>query len=349
MPASIRDVARYAGVTIGTVSRAFNGYDDIRSETKERILKIAEELGYVPNVSARSLSAKKPPNIALIISGLLDVDQKDNIIYLLLQGVFSYTLANRLEIAVYATDSAEQHRKSYTQFCKEHSISGTILSGITTDDAYLSELLDTRVPCVAVDVSLKGRCLGWVSIDNILAAKQMVNHLFKLGHQNIMIVGGKKNAAVNLERMAGVCEAFARQGLQKPKHIIYADFAEQLAYKEIRAYLAAAPEQDLCTAFCCFSDIMALGVMAAVKDAGYRVPEDFSVTGFDGLAITEYISPSLSTVVQDMRRIGYEAAKMLHQIMNGEEGAHKIIPHHLAVRGSSKAPRQSRPESTLPL
>jgi DNA-binding LacI/PurR family transcriptional regulator len=341
MPASIRDVARHAGVTIGTVSRAFNGYDDIRSETKERILKTAEELGYAPNVSARSLSAKKPPNIALIISGLLEGDQKDNLIYLLLQGVFSYALANRLEIAVYATDSAEQRRKSYTQFCKEHSISGTILSGITTDDAYLSELLDSRVPCVAVDVSLKGRCLGWVSIDNTLAANQMASHLFKLGHKNIMIVGGKKNADVSLERMSGVCKAFARQGHELDSgHIIYADFVEHLAYKEVRAYLAAAPKQSLCTAFCCFSDIMALGVMAAVKDAGYRVPEDFSVTGFDGLVITEYISPSLSTIVQDTRGIGFEAAKMLHQIMNGEEGSHKIIPHHLALRDSSQAPRQ---------
>lgn len=342
VPVSIRDVAKHVGVTIGTVSRAFNGYEDIRPETRERILKAAAELGYVPNVSARNLSAKKPPNIALIISGLLEGDPKDNLVYLMFQGVYSYALANGLEIAVYATDSMEQRHKSYAQFCKEHSISGAILSGITTDDAYFSELVASSIPCVAVDVPLHGPGQGWVSVDNALAAEEIAGYLFGIGHRDIVIIGGKDNAAVHLERMEGVARAFARADVMlSPAQVLHADFSEQHAYEAVSKYLQETPREDHCTAFCCFSDIMALGAIAAVREAGYRVPEDFSVTGFDGLVITQYTSPTLTTVAQDMRTHGAEAARMLHAIMQGEEGEHRVSPHSIEVRGSTAAPAQA--------
>lgn len=338
MAVSIRDVAKYAGVTIGTVSRALNGYDDIRPETRQKILDAVKELGYVPNVSARSLSAKRPPNVALIISGLLEVEPKDNMSYLLLQGIYGYAQSNGLEVAVYAIDSKEQQRKSYAQFCKEHTISGAILSGITTDDAYLTELLDDKVPCVAVDVPLLGKRLGWVSIDNMEASRRMVTHLFGQGHHDIMIVSGKKNAAVNLERMAGAYEAFKQAGVVlNSDRVLYAKFSEKLAYDMVRDYLEKTPYETRCTAFCCFSDIMALGVMAAIRDTGFRVPEDFAVTGFDGLALTEYTTPAITTVWQDMRGMGYEAVKMLDHIMRGEKGYHQLISYELMLRGSSGA------------
>ena len=341
MAMTIRDVAKQAGVTIGTVSRAFNGYADIRPETRKRILKAADELGYTPNVTARSLSSKRPPNIALIVSGLLEGEPKDNMVYLLLQGIFGYSLANGLEVAVYATDSAKQRSKSYASFCKERNISGAVLCGITTDDAYLSELLQSEIPRVTFDVPLSGSGFGWVSIDNIAAARQMAELLLENGHKDIIVVGGKKNAAVNLERMAGAYEAFSAAGKAfESSNVIYANFSETLAYKRVKKYLEETPREKHCTAFCCFSDIMALGTMKAIKDAGYRIPRDFSVTGFDGLAITEYTSPALTTIVQDMRRIGYEAVKMLHRIMEGGEGGHELVPYELVQRGSVGKPRK---------
>lgn len=335
MTVSIRDVARHAGVSIGTVSRAFNGYEDIRPETRERILQSAKELGYVPNVSARSLSAKRPPNVALIVAGLLDAETKDNLLYLLLQGVFRYALENSLEVAVYAAASAEGKRKSYTQFCKEHSISGAILSGVTNDNVYLSELLHSRIPCVAVDIPLAGPGFGWVSIDNTLAARQIAGELFSRGHRRVTVVSGKENTTVNRDRMAGIHEAFRQAGRQLDREqVLYANFSEKTAYDKVAEYLVKTPRERHCTAFCCFSDIMALGVMAAVRDAGFRIPEDFSVTGFDGLAIVEYTSPALATVAQDMRSIGFEAGQLLQHIMQGGEGGHVTVPHRLLLRGS---------------
>ena len=255
--------------------------------------------------------------------------------YLLLQGVFQYSLTNELEVAVYAAPPSDARRKSYAQFCKEHSISGAILSGVTTDDPYLTELLDYKIPCVAVDVPLAGEGFGWISIDNVLAAKQMTAKLLELGHTDIVVVSGKKNAAVNRERMTGCREALrdAGQALEE-SHILYANFSERQAYEEVRAYLARTPREKQCTAFCCFSDIMALGVMAALRDAGFSIPGDFSVTGFDGLAVAEYTQPALTTVQQDMRAMGYEAMRLLQRVVQNGAGEHITVPHNLLLRDS---------------
>ena len=337
LAATIKEVALRAGVTIGTVSRAFNGYSDIKPETKERIVNAARELNYTPNVSARSLSAKKPPNIGLIISGLLEGDSRDNGVYLILQGVFEYALSSRLEVALYTTDSKEQRSRTYTQFCKEHSLSGAILSGITTDDVYLAELIDSKIPSVAIDVPIISKTAGWVSVDNTAAAEEMASYLIARGHRRIMVVGGKMNAAVNMARMSGVQTAFEKAGIPLAEdRILPCDFSEDIAYKKIRAYLASHGKGHA-TAFMCFSDIMALGAMRAVRDSGYSVPDDFSITGFDGLAICEFTIPSLTTVSQNMRQIGYESVALLHEMMQGsEQSGHRILNHRLVERLSVK-------------
>ncbi len=335
MAATIKEVAQRAKVTIGTVSRAFNGYPDIRPETKERIVKAAQELNYTPNISARNLSAKKPPNIGLIISGLLEGDSRDNSVYLILQGVFHYALSSRLEVALYTTDSKEQRSRSYTQFCKEHSLSGAILSGITTDDVYLAELIDAKIPSVAIDVPIRGKTGGWVSVDNTAATAEVTRYLLSQGHRRILVVGGKVNAAVNMARLSGVEIAFQQAGMSLTRdRVLYCDFSEEMAYQKVRAYLADHGKSHA-TALLCFSDIMALGAMKAIHDSGYSVPNDFSVTGFDGLAISEFTVPGLTTVSQDMRQIGYESAALLHEMMQGSTvGGHRILPHRLIERRS---------------
>lgn len=337
MAPSIKEVAKLAGVTNGTVSRAFNGYDDIRPETKERIMLAARELGYTPNVNARSLSAKRPPNIGFIVSGLLEGDPKDSLVYLMLQGVLRYALSNNLEVALYATDSMEQRAKSYVDFCREHSLSGAILSGITTDDVYLEELIGSGVPSVAIDVPIEGDMAGWVSIDNQAAAREMTEYMIAGGHRRLAVVSGKRNAAVNKLRMAGVAEAFNEAGIElDASRILYGHFDEQRAYQVVKDYLTVHGKTDA-TAFFCFSDIMAMGAMRAIQEMGYSIPDDFSVTGFDGQPISQMLVPPLTTVFQDMRRLGQESAAMLHNMMqDAGKGGHRTLSHELLVRGSFK-------------
>lgn len=333
---TIKDVARQAHVTIGTVSRALNDYSDIKPETKSRILQLAHEMGYTPNVSARNLSSKVSSNMGLIISGLLEGNPKDNNTYQVLQGIYRYALNHGIEVALYTTDSVEQRSKSYAKFCEEHNLAGTVLSGVTTDDAYFEELLNTKIPCVVIDAPVQGACIGWTSIDNLKASEEITTLLLQKGHRKIVVVSGKKNAAVNLERTAGAFTAMDKAGLTLTGNdMLYCNFSEEEAYQRVTQYLRNHKRTTVCTAFLCFSDLMALGCIRAIHDCGCKIPDDFSVTGFDGIAVAEYFTPPLTTISQDMGRIGYESASLLHEIMQGKtSGGHRIVPYTLLERKS---------------
>ena len=209
MAVTIKDVAKHAGVSIGTVSRAINGYKDISPETKERIFKSIEELGYTPNVIARGLSSKTASNIGFIVSGLLDSNDNDNLWYRMFKGIYRFASENNLEVSVYATDSKKQQKKSYAQFCRERNIAGAILSGITTTDAYFRELVDSDIPCVVIDVPIAVNKVGCVSIDNVKASREMIEYLIEHNHRKLLIIAGKPNAADTLERLSGIREGLA--------------------------------------------------------------------------------------------------------------------------------------------
>ena len=337
MRATIQDVAKLAGVTTGTVSRAFNNYQDIRPETRKRIREAAEELGYRPNISARNLASKTAPNIALIISGVLEGDDKDVQSFQMLRGVLSYTKENGIEMAMYATDSTMQAQESYTDFCLRHSIAGTILCGIRTDDQYYKELMQSGIPTVAIDFPVQTEKGGWISIDNRAAAAEAVHALLDSGHKRLLVVSGTDQADVTLVRMKGVLDACRDAGYELGEGcVLSGQFSQEEAYRQTCAYLSSCETKP--DAVFCLSDLMALGVMQAVKEAGLRVPEDVSIIGFDGVYIGDFCQPSLSTVQQDMRCMGREAARMLHGLMRGTgTGGHYMIPHRLLLKGSFMA------------
>ncbi len=335
MAVTIKDVAKHAGVTIGTVSRAINGYKDIKPATKERVFESIRELGYTPNVIARGLSAKTAPNFGVIVSGLLDSNRNDNLWYLMLQGIYRFALEHEIEVSVYAIDSKRQRQKSYTQFCRERNIAGAILSGITTTDAYFKELVDAAIPCVVIDVPVVGDKVGCVSIDNIKAAREITDYVLGQNHRKIVVIAGKKNAAVTLERAAGIQAGMSAHGLELThENLFYCDFSEAKACEKTKEYIEKWGKTGA-TAFLCMSDIMAFGVIRAIRECGYSVPGDFSVAGFDGIPLSEYMIPPLTTVFQDVAKNGYEGASLLKKLIdNSTYERHIYLPHQLIVRDS---------------
>lgn len=335
--ATIKDVAKAAGISIGTVSRAFNGYQDINQDTKTRVFEVAKELGYSPNINAKTLSSKVSSNMGLIVSGFLESDNRNGFVLSLLKGTYRYAFEHQLEVALYTLDAEQQKRKTYKQFCKEHSIFGAVLSGVATDDAYFHQLVEAGLPCVLIDVYIKGKGQGCVSIDNVKAAEEMADYLLEANHRNIVIVEGKKQAEVNNYRIAGIFAAFQKRGLELRKdRIITGEFRESVAYEKTKRYIQEYGK-DGATAFMCLSDVMALGVMRAITDLGYSVPEDFSVTGFDGIPIAGYTTPGITTIEQDMEEIGYQAACVLQELTKNPEQSKSVnIPYNFIERNSVK-------------
>ena len=335
--ATIKEVAAAAGVSISTVSRAFNNYSDINGKTKERILEAARSLDYSPNISARNLSSKKRLNLGLIISGFLNENANVDILFGHMKGAFRYASENNLDLALYITSSEEQKRLSYHSFCIEHSLAGAIISGLTTDDNYYQEL-SRGVPCpsVMMDIELPSGDAGIVTSDNRSAMKDMIAFLISEGHERIAIIAGKKSATVTEVRLDGVRDAYAEKDIPLNENdIYYADFSRQEAY-EITKRLAG--ENRKYSAYACFSDEMAFGVIRALQEEGIKIPQECSVTGFDDVQLSGNITPALTTVRQDFEASGYEAAGLLHRILEGkDDGRRMILKCPIIIRQSTKA------------
>ena len=346
MAVTIRDVAREAGVSITTVSHALTGYPDVSLKTREKVQEVARRLGYRPNVNGRSLASRKSNCIALVISDLLERETRDNTTFRMMQGVYSYCSSHDLEVAVYAQDPKEM---TYSQFCKCHAVEGVLLSDIRTTDPDLEDLMEIPIPFVAMNTE----CLEpeqSIGIDNTAAAADMTRLLLKNGHRKILVVTGPQETMEQADRMIGVLAAMEQEDLiLQEADILHCNSAscdstertgtmpageEQQAYRKMKEYLSCCGAGEH-TAILCFSDYMALGVRQAVREAGYRIPEDFSLTGFGGSTVGAYIEPALTTVEWDPLDCGYAAAELLHRRMH-QKTAQKSspIPYRIVVRDS---------------
>lgn len=335
MPATIQDVAKAAGVSVGTVSRALNHYPDVSDKTRAKVLQAVRELGYSPNLMAKNLSSKHIQNIALILSGFLEERMFNGFESILMRGAYEYAEEHGLEVSLHVINGKIQLEKSYEQLCYEHNLAGAILLGLKTTDPYCETLGASRYPCVTIDLEVPGDNVTNVTIDHIAAFEELTQYLIDCGHRKIVLVNGRKNAMVSLERLAGAYDAMERNGLTLTNDdIIYTNFLREEALEGVLQYFSTHGP-DSVTAFLCMSDMLAIGAMQAVRQRGGRVPQDYSIVGYDGLEITEYTDPPMTTVDQNIFQKGYEAAHILHRRIRGEKVPRRVVlPHTLAIRGS---------------
>lgn len=324
--ATIKDIAKKAGVSITTVSRALNDYDDVNAVTKKKILDIANEIGYVPNRSAQNLVKKKNNTLAIILSGLEPDGGKDNIIYRLLSGMYRYAESVNYEVVLYTTSSAHQREKTYVQFCKEHNIGGAVLNGIKMDDPYFYELMESNLPCVLIDILAHGENTSSISINNLEASREATELLIQHQHTHIGMINGRREAAVSLERFRGYTKALEKNKIAvNNDYIVYADYLEDKAYSKTMDLLKKYPKM---TALFCASDMMALGAMKAVRQLNLRVPEDISIIGFDNIPLSEHMTPPLTTVDQDFYVMGEKAAEQLLKMIKKEAYKKNVLLQH---------------------
>lgn len=331
---TIKDVAKSAGVTPGTVSRAFNGYNDISEETKQNILDTAKRLGYVPNLNAKRLSGKDCQTMAIILAGFMaDKGLTDELIIKMLRGACRYGDSHGIEFAVYVLSSEQQKEKSYEQFCSEHSLAGAVCFGLKTTDTYYEHIKNTQTPCVIVDTPLEGKNVGYVGTDDTAAFEEITEFVLKNQHKKIVFLNGREQAFVCSLRQSGLENALHRHGLDA-EAVYYTDFNAENSQKIVADYISANKTSGA-TAFICASDLIALGACNAVNKSGYQVNEDFSITGFDGMNIASLMDPAITTIDQNMEQKGYAAAKMLHDIVEGNDIDRKILIPYTLIQGES--------------
>lgn len=330
---SIKDVAREAGVSITTVSRALNGYSDVSEKTRARILETVERLNYAPDASARSLGGKADVTIALLMSEMREKDE-NGFVYGLTSGLFQKCNEHGCEFVLLATSTARQEKMSFLQLCKRKNLSGVFVTGLKTDDPYYKEILKSSIPCAIFDMNVSGKNKCKVTIDNVTAAKEAVSHLIGLGHKEIGMLNGSITADVCGERYSGYVSALLEAKIPlKLDYMVYCDFMEDIAFEKTQELLKLHPQ---ITALFCISDMMAIGAIRGIEAMGLRVPEDISVMGFDDIPIAGYVYKGISTVRQRPSMMGREGGEAIWRMIQGETVEREIIlPYELIIRGTT--------------
>ncbi|MCM3192666.1 LacI family DNA-binding transcriptional regulator [Priestia megaterium] len=331
---TIKDIARVAGVSVTTVSRALNGYSDVNEKTRQKIAAVARELNYSPNTLARGLVMQKSKTIGLLVSGISRESVKDNFTFEVLCGVNERASTLGYDLILFNTNTMMQREKTYTQLCRERRVDGAIIQGIKKEDPYLKEVVESDIPCVLVDIPVHSNSVGYVTTDNALGAKKAVKHLASLGHKHIGMINGHEDAFVSQERLNGYREALKECGLPfRSEWVVSGNFEEKKAEKVARELINRHKEV---TAIFCASDLMALGALKACKELDLHVPKEISIVGYDNIVLASYSSPNLTTVGQEVYQIGYEAADLLIEMLEGKEtNMKRYLDTKLIIREST--------------
>lgn len=327
--ATLKDVSVASGFSLTTVSRALNGYDDVNEVTRTKIMNVAKDLGYSPNILARSLVQKKSKTIGFLVTELNPDSVKDNFTYKALCGVSDRLSELGYEFILLLATPSKQKNKTYSQLCTERQLDGVIIQGLKRDDPYLLEAIESSIPCVVIDIPIDGANTGFVTSNQLESAKQAVSYLIRLGHKNIAFMNGAEHAYVSTVRYDAYRQVLTEHDLSfREDYVLNGEFLEDIAKDKAMTFLLNHPEV---TAFFCSSDVMALGVLQATRELGLQVPEDLSIIGFDNILLSEYISPALTTIAQHPYDMGAAAASMIVNFTEGNDTPHEVIIHNRLI------------------
>ena len=335
---TIKELARVSGVSVGTVSRALNGYADVRPETRERIMRLARELDYTPAAAARSLVTQRSHIIGVFMeTGEGHPDLQHPFFHEVLGGLTQRVGAEGFDLLLFASERPGNGYgpHSYLKRARHHNVDACALIGLDPDDAEVRRLARAELPCIGIDMNLEGDNVEVVMSDNEGGAIAAVRHLHELGHRRIATITGMVDSRPGADRLRGYRAAVQAVGLAyRDDYVAYGDFYAESG-REATAKLLSLDEPP--TAIFAAADMMAIGAIRAAAEAGLRVPEDLSIVGFDDIQLASHLNPPLTTMRQDKLGLGGAAGDALVARVAGDPDRPvlRTLPVELVVRGST--------------
>lgn len=330
------DVAREAGVSTATVSRVFAGRKGAMSaETAERVRGAAERLGYVVNAVAASLRVQYTSSIGLILA-----DISNPFFGKLASGVENTLSAAGFGVLLGNSSNRREEEERLLKLMARKQVDAIILASVAGDGSHILPATGDGRPVILVDSELAGVEADTVVVDNRGAAAHAVGHLIDLGHRRVAIVCGPIQASFDHERLAGFRAAFRQRGLPPPEHLV---LAADSTYEGGRAAIEALLRRgDPPTAVFASNNMMTIGTLAALHEAGLEIPADVSLIGFDDLEWYAIFKPRITVVAQPAYAIGRMAARRLLEQLKSEtplEPRRFVLQTDLIVRDSTAPPR----------
>jgi DNA-binding LacI/PurR family transcriptional regulator len=325
---SIKDIARVAGVSHSTVSRALRNSPLVNAKTAALVRRIAKKQRYVASAVARSLVTKRTNTIGIVVSSIADPFAGE-----VVGGIEECALANNYSVILAASHGDPDRELRAVQFLHERRVDGVIVMASRVGVRYRSSLSRMKSPIVLINSHHRGEFAHSVRIDNVGAAKIATLHLVELGHRRIAYIGDELGFQSDSERLNGYQKALKDAGLPfDPALVAYGD-GTPVRGLDAMSRLLSLPEPP--TAVFCYNDREALGAMRAVREYGLRIPDDISIVGFDDLFLSSYTHPPLTTIRQPKHEMGRQATEILFGLLSGDQPRSQISQGTLIVREST--------------
>ncbi|BDR65866.1 LacI family transcriptional regulator [Clostridium tetani] len=331
MPASIKDVAKEAGVSIATVSRVLNDIDVVNEDTKKKVLDAIKKLGYRPNIVARSLKTQRTSTIGIIVPDISNQFYPE-----IVRGAEDVANIYEYNIMLCNTDLDTEKEKEYLRVLKEKMTDGVLYMSNSLENETVELIKELRIPTVLVETTDENKEFPSVSIDNKKAAYEAVKYLISKGNKKIAYIGPKdeKNNAVAL-RYKGYKKCLEENNIEIKECLIYRSGLK--AGDGYEAMEKILKEESIDSVFCA-NDEIAMGTINALRDKGINVPEDVDVIGFNNIYSASIFYPKLTTISQPMYDMGSVGMRMLIKTINKEplEKEHYVLNYNLIERDSCK-------------
>jgi LacI family transcriptional regulator, galactose operon repressor len=334
---TIYDVAREAGVSTATVSRALNDTGQIAPTTRKAIEEAVKRLGYRPNTIARSLVTKSTQTIAFLLP-----DITNPFYAALVSGIQQIALASDHTMLLCTTEGDPEREAEYLSLLHAKQVDGALVDGLVLPPDRIAQFVEDGFPIVCLDRDVKSPSVPLVQVDNKRGARLATEHLLGLGHQRIAHVAGAPELGISAERLTGYRGTLAAAGVaHDPRLVATGRFTEDGGYEATRSLLESGLEF---TAVFAANDLSAIGTINAITESGRKVPEDVSVIGFDDLRLSAYTSPPLTTVRQPAVEIAQQATEILLDLIKGRRvrKLRYLLEPTLVVRRSTAPPRRTR-------
>ena len=326
-PVTLRDVAREAGVSIKTVSRVVNREKEVNPSTSARVDEVLSRLGYQPNELARGLRGGRSRTIGLMIADISNPFYSS-----CAKAVEEVARAHGYAVMLCASSEDPEIERSYVEVLNRRRVDGLLLVPAADGHEYLAAQQAAGTPVVALDRPIEGLETDLVLVENRVGTREVIDHLIGHGHQRIAFVGDKEHVYTTRKRLEGYGETLKQAGLEEVYRLGAGDIA---AAKKATQELVRSPGCP--TAFFAANNLIAVGVLSALEQAGLRVPEDIAFAAFDDFDLAAVLHPRLTLVRQPADELGRKAAELLFDRLEGLEPASPrrfVLPTELVIRES---------------
>ena len=329
------DVARRAGVSIMTVSRVINRAENVRPETRERVLEAIRELSYYPNAAARALTRNRSYVLEILIPHE-DYFYSSEYFSELIFGIEKVVHDSDYNLIFNTYDPGRG--AEYSVLYKQRKVDGLLIVAPASKDRTIAKLHQESIPFVLVNGRVDDLEVSFVDVDNVAGTFQAVQYLYDLGHRRIGIITGNLLVVNARHRLQGYLDFLSERGFpEAEKWIFHGNWSEESGYA---GFSHLVNLKDPPSAIFCSNDLMAIGAMRAAADMGVKIPETVSIVGYDDIRLASFVNPRLTTIHQPIDLVGKTAAELLLRLLSDQQDHPQqvTLQSELVVRKSCEAP-----------